>query len=130
MARSLARLHRCDEARPLLSAALAGFKKRSGPEDLDVALALTATAECDLANGKGAEVVAGLERALAIEEKTFAYAIVERGKTRWPYARGLWALGRHADAIAAAQKAEGELAANAEGAHDRADAQAWLSKHR
>ena len=52
VARTLAALNRCDEARPLIAGALAGLEKAVGPDHPQMADALLAAARCDLAAGK------------------------------------------------------------------------------
>ena len=49
-----------------------------------------------------------------------------RGQVRWLLARALWSSGRRSAAVSAAEKAEQELAADPEGARDRAAARTWL----
>ncbi|HEX3765420.1 MAG TPA: tetratricopeptide repeat-containing protein kinase family protein, partial [Kofleriaceae bacterium] len=129
VADELALLHRCDEARALLATSTTSLEKTLGPDNPYVGEALAATAECDLAAGHAAQAVANLERAIAIEEKSHGPP-VDRGSYRWRLARALWSLGRHDEARAAAQKAEQELDGDADGARDRAAADAWLASHR
>ena len=52
---------------------------------------------------------------------------MERGAPRWLLARALWSLGQRDAAVAAARQAEQELAADADGARDRAAARTWLA---
>ena len=126
--RALGLLHRCGEARPLLDAAAAGMEKGVGVDHPDYARNLADLARCDLQQGRAAQAVTRLQRALAIDERA-GEAVVVRGSIRWLLARGLWAAGRHRDAVSAARQAEQELGAGADGERDRADARAWLDAH-
>jgi len=54
----------------------------------------------------------------------------DRGSYRWLLARALWAVGRHDAALAAARKAEPELASDPDGAKELTALRAWLAKRR
>ncbi len=127
VAEALAELHRCDEARPLLARATAGLERSLGGEHSFKAKALTAEAECDLAGGQAAQGAARLERAVVIFEKS-GDEPVSRGAARWLLARALWSLGRRDEAIGAAEKAEQDLAGDADGARDVAAVRDWLAR--
>jgi tetratricopeptide (TPR) repeat protein len=123
---ALARLHRCAEARPLLVTATAGLEK-SAPDQPDLAQALTGSALCDLDANHAAAAAARLERALTILDKAEA-GPDDHGFARWVEARALWSLGQRDQALTAAQKAERELATNADAATDLAELRAWLRR--
>src|SRR5262249_35571184 len=127
VARELMLLHRCTEARRLLGTATSGLEKVVSPRHPYVAGALEASAGCDVAEGTPAQAVERLERAIAIEEKL--QSPISRGSARWLLARALWQLRRPDAAVAAARQAERDLAADAEGARDRAAVQVWLAAH-
>ena len=127
--RALMLLHRCAEARPLLTAAATGLEKTVGPEHPDFVESLAAQAACDLADGQAARAVDRLERAVAVAEKRHL-GTGERERNRFLLARALWSLGRRDAAIAAAAKAEAALESSADGARDRAAAHAWLATRR
>jgi len=128
VAEVLARSHRCLEARPLLETAITGFEKAARTGEAGFQLALAMQSKCDLERGAAAQAVAGLERAITLSENAKADR-VGRGQYRWVLVRALWALGRRDEAIAAARQAERELAADADGAIDRAAVRAWLAAH-
>ncbi|MGH9885997.1 MAG: tetratricopeptide repeat protein, partial [bacterium] len=128
LAGALAALGRCAEARPLLATARAALEKIDGGEHPFVAAALTVGGICDLASGKPEAATASLTRALEIEIKAKAPP-PDRGSTRWPLARALWAMGQHGAAVTAATTARQELAGDADGARDLAAVQAWLAAH-
>ncbi len=125
---ALAQLRRCGEARPMLATLVPGVEKAFGAEHPFLAVALMADALCNLVDGQGAQAVLRADRALAIVEKA-KVAPVDVGGVRWIDARALWAVGRRADAVAAARVAERELAADADGARDRVAARAFLAAH-
>lgn len=129
LAGALAALGRCGEARPLLATARAKLEKLGDDALPFLAEALTISGTCDLASGQAEQAAAVLARALELQIKVKAPA-VDRGSTRWPLARALWAQGQHQAAVAAATTAEQELAGDADGARDRIAAQAWLAAHR
>jgi tetratricopeptide (TPR) repeat protein len=124
----LARMQRCAEARPLLDSAVAGFEKAQGTAQWGFQLALATSGECDLADGAPGRAVERVERAIGLARGAKEWP-VGRGQYRWVLVRALWALGRRDDAIAAARQAELELAADADGAIDRAAVRAWLAAH-
>jgi len=128
LAGALAALGRCAEARPLLATARAALEKLEGGEHPFVAEALTVGAICELAAGRPQAAATSLTRALEIETKAKAPA-PDRGSTRWPLARALWAMGQHDAAVTAATTAKQELAGDADGARDLAAVQAWLAAH-
>ena len=128
LAGALAVLGRCAEVRSLLATSRPALEKLGDDALSFLAEALTVSATCDLASGQAEQAAASLSRALEIETKVKAPA-VDRGGTRWPLARALWALGQHRAAVAAATTAEQELAGDADGARDRIAAQAWLAVH-
>jgi tetratricopeptide (TPR) repeat protein len=122
-------LHRCSEARPILDAAFAGLEKGTDPDHMYIGEVLDQLARCDVADGHPADAVPRLERAIAIEEKLTG-ELVDRGSYRWLLARALWSLGRRDAAIAAARKAEPELASDPDGAEELTAVRAWLARHR
>jgi hypothetical protein len=124
----LAQLRRCGEARPLLPIATAALTKAVGTQHPNFAAAIAVTAVCDLASGSAARAVAGLQRAIAIDEKA-KEAPSSLGALRWQLARALWAAGQRHEAVVTARVAERELATDADGAVDRAAAHAWLAAH-
>ena len=125
VAGALAQLGRCPEARPLLATAVAGLERALGPRNLKVADPLVTGARCDLAEGHAVAAVARLERAVAIAEGA-KVAPADIGGARWLLARALWAAGRRGDAMAAARRAESELAHDPESRREHAAARAWL----
>jgi tetratricopeptide (TPR) repeat protein len=129
VARALALLGRCGEARPLIAVAIAGLEKSEGVAHPDVGEALVVAAECDLAAGQPAAALERLERAIAIAEKAKATPVV-RGAARWPLVRALWSLGRRDAARAEARRADEELGADADGAQARVAVRAWLTARR
>jgi tetratricopeptide (TPR) repeat protein/predicted Ser/Thr protein kinase len=119
-------LHRCRDARPVFGEALAGLEKTQ-PDHMYVGEALDELAGCDAAEGRPADAVARLERAITIEAKVSG-ASADRGSYRWHLARALWSLGRRDAAIAAARQAAQELASDPDHADEHAEAQAWLAR--
>jgi tetratricopeptide (TPR) repeat protein len=127
---SLARLRRCAEARPLLAVAEPGLTRAFDPEHPDVVGAIAARARCDLQDGHAATATERLTRAVAIDEKTHASASTQGGHRKL-LAEALWAQGQRDAAVAAARKAEAELA-SAPGAATDLDlpgVRAWLAAH-
>jgi hypothetical protein len=122
-------LHRCGEARPILDAAFDGLEKFTSPDHMFIGEVLDEIARCDVAEGHPAQAVPRLERAIAIEEKLTGET-VDRGSYRWLLARALWAVGRRGAAIAAAHKAEPELASDPDGAKELTALRAWLAQRR
>src|SRR5262249_18930560 len=122
IALALASLGKCDEARPILTAVTPALEKSVGATHPFVAAGLRLTARCELEQGRAVPALEHLERTFAIYEKTKVDP-ADRGNARWLMARALWAVGRHADAISAAGKAEQELAGDADGTRERAAAQ-------
>src|SRR5262249_22578981 len=112
----------------MIAATMAGFEKQDESPHRFLPEMLTERATCDLAEGRARQAADELARALELEEATHAMS-VDVGGTRWPFARALWSLGQRAEAVAAAEKAEEELGADADGAHDRAAVHAWLAAH-
>src|SRR5262249_41648361 len=121
-------LGKCGEARPILAGVTPELEKSVGATHPFVADALRLTARCELEEGHAAQALEHLERTFAIYEKVKVDP-TERGTARWDMARALWAVGRHPDAVAAARKAEQELAGDADGTRERAAAHAWLASH-
>jgi tetratricopeptide (TPR) repeat protein len=101
---ALAALHRCKEAKPILEAAAAGLEKKVGREHADWISTVAPRARCALAEGHAAEAVALLEPAIALQEGPNHRAIV-RGDNRAILAKALWAVGKHREARAVAEKA-------------------------
>ena len=127
---ALARLHRCAEARPLLATAEPGLMRAFDAEHPDVIGAIVGRARCDLQDGHAAAAAERLERAVAIDEKTQASANTQGGHRKL-LAEALWAQGQRDAAVAAARKAEAELA-SAPGAATDPDlpgVRAWLAAH-
>jgi tetratricopeptide (TPR) repeat protein len=129
VAELLSRLRRCDEARPLLDIAIPGLEQTLGNGSALYAQALIVGARCDVVAGKAARAVERIDAALPIYAKAKVPA-VESGKARWLETRALWTLGRHDAAVAAARQALIDLDGDADGAADRAVAQAWLAHPR
>ncbi|HKA91073.1 MAG TPA: serine/threonine-protein kinase [Haliangiales bacterium] len=129
VAGTLAELHRCDEARPLIERAVARLDRGLGPEDARRAEALIAEAECELAGGRAAPAAERLERAVTLLETAGAEPAI-RGSARWLLARALSTLGRRDEAVAAALKAEQELGGDADGAREVVAVREWLARRR
>ncbi|HEY6174066.1 MAG TPA: tetratricopeptide repeat protein, partial [Kofleriaceae bacterium] len=129
LAGALAALGRCAEAQPLLATARTALDKLGDDGLPFLAEALTISGTCDVVAGRAEQAAATLARALELQIKVKAPA-VDRGSTRWPLARALWARGQHQAAVAAATTAEQELTGDADGARDRSAAHAWLAAHR
>jgi eukaryotic-like serine/threonine-protein kinase len=127
---SLARLHRCAEARPLLAIAEPALIHAFHPEHPDVVSAITARSRCDLQDGHTAIALERLRRAVAIDEKIKTNPGTLGGH-RALLAEALWAEGHRDEALVAAHKAEAELA-SAPGAAtdpDLPSLRAWLAAH-
>ncbi len=117
VAGALGKLRRCGEARPLHERAVAGLERTLGADHPELAPALTAAAGCDAP----AAAVPRLRRAILLHEKAGS-APVDRGAARWQLARSLWSLGRRAEALAEAERADTELA----GTGEQKAVRAWL----
>ncbi len=124
---ALAQLDRCREAGPSLARAIDGLT-RSGLEPNDLADVLVAAAGCDLAEHQPAQALARLERATAVTAALDPDP-ASRGHVDWLSTRALWALGRRTAAIAAARKAEQELAGDPDSVAELAATRAWLAAH-
>ncbi len=108
VAQPLTQLERCGEARSLLAAAIEGM----GPKHPDLALAQLWLAECDLREGRPTAALEGARRAMEQFDKTGG-RVTDRGLIRWLICRSLDASGQRAEARAAAQLVEVELAGDA-----------------
>ena len=104
VAAALRVLHRCDEARPLLSAAIAGLDKLGG----DASNGLETRAECELEARQAARAAATATAAVAACAAT-SENNTECASKHWVLARALDAAGRPREAIAAATQAERQL---------------------
>jgi tetratricopeptide (TPR) repeat protein len=127
VADALAGLHRYGEARSLLEVSLAGLEKAAGPDHPDVSESLSLLARCDVAQGRAAAAIPLLERAIAIDEKA-GEDVVDRGSMHWLMAQAQWAVGRRDAAVAAARKAEAELAQGPPTGRDLVAARTWLAR--
>ena len=123
---ALAMTGRCADAETVVATALPAIEKLVGPEHPDLVSALVGKGRCVLDAGRAAAAVALLKRAVAIAEKA-KIAVVDRGAARWQLALALWAAGEHDVSIAAARRAEEELAVDGDGAHERDAVRAWLA---
>ena len=94
-----------------------------------VAAPLRGMAEVHLARGHGPEAVALFEEALTLLESIPATA-QDIAEARFALARGRYATGRRAEALAGAHQARAELESVGEsGQHSLAQVRAWLARH-
>jgi serine/threonine-protein kinase len=128
VATALALLGRCPEALPLIATAVDGLEKLGDAASAYLAETLTVRGDCELAQGRAQQAAMTLVRALELEEK-IGVSPFDRGVTRWPLARALWARREPRAALAAAKTAEIELGNDADGARDRVAVHAWLAAH-
>jgi tetratricopeptide (TPR) repeat protein len=122
-------LGRLSEAWDDYARALRIYREMGREKVSTVAAPLRGLAEVHLARGHGAEAVALFDEALKLLESIPATA-QDIAEARFALARGRYATGRHAEALAEARRARAELEAAGEAArHSLAEVREWLSRH-
>ncbi|QSQ19504.1 tetratricopeptide repeat protein [Pyxidicoccus parkwayensis] len=122
-------LGRLSEAWDDYARALRIYRELGREKVSTVAAPLRGMAEVHLTRGHGAEAVALFEEALKLLESIPATA-QDIAEARFALARGRYATGRHAEALAEAHRARTELETAGESArHSLEEVRAWLSRH-
>ena len=125
---TLIALERFEEAKTAFERALAIEEATYGPEHPGLGYALTGLGQCELEAGRTDAALELLDRAMKLRNNEQT-APIERGHTRFVFARAAWQSGRRGEAKEAARAALDDFEGLAGYGNQADEIRAWLAAH-
>jgi tetratricopeptide (TPR) repeat protein len=119
---------RCEDAIPIFERSIEINEAALGMDHPDLAYALTGLGACHIQGQRVVSALAPLQRAYDLREK-HPVSPLERGYTRFAFAKAAWSVGRQADARKAAGDAADDFRSLQTYGAQVAEIEAWIREH-